>query len=77
MAIMSLNEMQKQAAVAIAKSYWSAAFKSQFPKATKEQKLASWKQHRREYVRLGRMAVRQLLRSGFELSASPRERVAR
>jgi hypothetical protein len=63
-----LTEVQKKAAIAIARSYWNSAFKAQYPNATKEQKLASWQQSRKEYLRLGKLAVRQLSRSGFQIS---------
>lgn len=77
MAAIPLDEAQKRAAITIGRSYWSVAFKRQFPNATKEEKAASWKQNRKEYVTLGRAAVRGLLKGGFSLAggkAAPRKK---
>ncbi len=63
-----LTDAQKKAAIAIARSYWRSAFKTQYPNATKDQKVASWQQSRKEYVKLGRTAVRQLARSGLQIT---------
>jgi hypothetical protein len=71
MPAIALSEDQKKAAVAIGRSYWASAFKAQFPNATKEEKDASWKQSRKDYVKLGKAAVRQLSKSGFSISKNP------
>lgn len=68
MAVIPLDEPQKRAAITIGRSYWAVAFKRQFPNASKEEKLASWKQNRKEYVQLGRAAVRGLVKAGFSVT---------
>ena len=68
MAKAPLNDAQKKAAISIGRSYWASVFKRQYPKATKEEKQASWKQSRKQYVALGRRAVRQLTKASFTLS---------
>ncbi|MGQ0672772.1 MAG: hypothetical protein ACT4N2_07835 [Hyphomicrobium sp.] len=68
MAVIALTETQKQAAAEIGRAQWAAAFKMQFPRATKEEKAASWKQNRKEYVRIGRLAMRQLTKAGFQVT---------
>lgn len=63
-----LSKCHKLAAVHIGKAQWATVFNKQFPTATKEQRLESWKQHRKEYAKIGQIAVRQLLRSGFQIT---------
>lgn len=68
MALTPLNDTQQKAAMVIGKSYWLAVFKQQFPNATKEQRKDSWKENRKEYLKLGRVAVRSLIHSKFSVT---------
>jgi hypothetical protein len=78
MAVTPLNAVQKNAALTIGRAQWARAFKKQFPSATKEQRMASWKQNRKEYVQIGRISVRQLARAGFQITGgTPRPKAKR
>lgn len=70
MAAIPLDDAQKKAAIAIGKAYWMSLFKTQYPNATKEEKTASWKEHRKEYTKVGRTAVRMLLKNGYSISGT-------
>lgn len=67
MPVAALTETQNKAALTIGRAIWSDAHKKQAPKASKEDKLASWKQNRVAYVRLGRLAVRRLVKTGIKV----------
>jgi hypothetical protein len=61
------RSVERAAASAIGRTLFDDAFVRAHPGATKEELAQGWVTHRREYVRLGRKAVRRMLRAGITL----------
>lgn len=68
-AIAAERKKRRKAARTIGKAVWRSEFKSSNPKSSRDEVKAAWKGASKDATKVGMLAVRALIREGYELSA--------